>query len=385
MPILRHLKDQAKALLKAGGAASLTDAQFRVARVYGYASWPKLKAHVESLREVGRLKAAILSNDVDQVRSMMRANPALHVAAIGRGGNGPLTLVAETPVPGPPSPERLAMVAWMIENGSDVHRGGDAPLMRAALWGDRVAMMELLVRYGADVNAAYGGTYPILWAPCETVDPVSMRWLLDHGADPNCVNQGRTVTALDMLIGAYVRSPNLATCIDLLRHAGGRTRYDLPGVIDTICDRADRLAPSLDADPSLVHRRFPELTFGNSGLRRLQLQSATLLHVAAEYGSLDCARLLLRRGADVNGPALIDAAGIGGQTALFHAATQSGDLGLRMVRLLLAEGADPAWRATLPGHYERAEEILNCTPLDYAIAFSGDEAMVRLLRKPDAG
>ena len=35
-PNLRHLKDQAKDLLKAGGAASLTDAQFRIARQSGF-------------------------------------------------------------------------------------------------------------------------------------------------------------------------------------------------------------------------------------------------------------------------------------------------------------------------------------------------------------
>jgi hypothetical protein len=52
-PDLRHLKDQAKALLKAGGAESLTDAQSRIAQIYGYASWPKLKAYVNSLKEVG--------------------------------------------------------------------------------------------------------------------------------------------------------------------------------------------------------------------------------------------------------------------------------------------------------------------------------------------
>ena len=32
-PNLRHLKDQAKDLLKAGGAESLTDAQFHIARL----------------------------------------------------------------------------------------------------------------------------------------------------------------------------------------------------------------------------------------------------------------------------------------------------------------------------------------------------------------
>ena len=50
-PNLRHLKDQAKDLLKSGGAKSITDAQFRIARLYGFASWPKLKAHVESFEE----------------------------------------------------------------------------------------------------------------------------------------------------------------------------------------------------------------------------------------------------------------------------------------------------------------------------------------------
>ena len=57
-PNLRHLKDQAKDLLKAG-AESLTKAQFQIARLYGFASWPKLKAHVESLVVLGQLKRAI--------------------------------------------------------------------------------------------------------------------------------------------------------------------------------------------------------------------------------------------------------------------------------------------------------------------------------------
>ena len=62
-PNLRHLKDQAKDLLKTGGATSITDAQFQIARLYGFASWPKLKVHVESFEEVGQLKQAIDTND----------------------------------------------------------------------------------------------------------------------------------------------------------------------------------------------------------------------------------------------------------------------------------------------------------------------------------
>ena len=55
-PNLRHLKDQAKRLLKASNARSLADAQLKVAREYGFPSWPKLKAHVDSVAEADSLK-----------------------------------------------------------------------------------------------------------------------------------------------------------------------------------------------------------------------------------------------------------------------------------------------------------------------------------------
>jgi len=154
-PDLRHLKKQAKDLLRSGGASSLTEAQFKLACEYGFSSWPKLKAYVDSLASVGQLKDAIDSNDVLRVESLMTCAPELHRAPLGYGNNGPLTWVAECRgvLCGP---ERLAIAKWMIENGSDVHQGGDGPLMRASLNDSRILMMELLVRHGANVNARWG-------------------------------------------------------------------------------------------------------------------------------------------------------------------------------------------------------------------------------------
>src|SRR5215472_8274088 len=222
-PNLRHLKNQAKDLLKAGGASSLTDAQFKVARLYGFASWPKIKAHVDSLEEIGRLKQAIDTNDLARVKSLMARNPSLHQAPLGYGKNGPLTWVAECRVPwAPPSADRLSMAEWMIDHGSDVHQGGDGPLMRAALVGHRIPMMELLVSHGADVNALWGGYFPIIFAPCESVQPASIKWLLDHGANPNCPQPRSKYpgTALDYVIATYGRSSELGSCIDILLDAG---------------------------------------------------------------------------------------------------------------------------------------------------------------------
>jgi ankyrin repeat protein len=371
-PNLRHLKDQAKDLLKAGGAVSLTQAQFKIARSYGFSSWPRLKAHVEALEEVGQLKQAIDSNDLERVKAMMTRNPELHRAPLGYNKNGPLTWVAECRVPwAPPSPERLAMAEWMIDHGSDVHQGGDGPLMRAALVGHRIPMMELLVARGADVNALWNGYYPIIFAPCETVDPMALKWLLDHGANPNRTDSRQKYpgTALDFVIGAYSRSEQLGECMDILVAAGCPTRYKIPPVLDLLRGRIDLLAEHLDADPSLLHRRFPELDFGATAERCLTLRGATLLHVAAEYGNVEAAKLLLDRGADVDARAATDNAGVGGQTPIFHAVTQFYDWGLPVAQLLVDREADLAVRVKLPGHYERLEEVVECTPLGYALLF----------------
>jgi ankyrin repeat protein len=391
-PNLRHLKGQAKDLLKAGSATSVADAQFQIARLYGFGSWPKLKAHVESSEEVAQLKHAIDTNDFEHVQTMMTRNPALHRAPLGYGNDGPLTWVAECRVPwGPPSAARLAMAEWMITHGSDVHQGGDGPLMRAALNACRIPMMELLVERGADVNALWHGHFPIIFSPCESLDPAALKWLLDHGANPNppdhaCEISGDAYpgTALDYVIAGYARSlERLSTCIDLLLQAGGETRYNIPAVLAVLRGRLDDLAKLMDAEPGLVNQSFPKLDCGQTGGRSLLLQGGTLLHVAAEYCNLAAATLLLDRGADVNARATVDKAGIGGQTAIFHAATQSGDDGLPLTGLLLQRGADLGLRVKLPGSYERPGEVVECTPLAYALLFGGDRQRktVALLRE----
>jgi ankyrin repeat protein len=388
-PNLRHLKDEAKALVKAGEAATLSAALFQIARLYGFASWPKLKAHADSLeasmREAAELKQAIDTNALGRVKALMTRNPELHRAPLGYGKNGPLTWVAECRVPWEaPTATRLAMAQWMIDNGSDVHQGGDGPLMRAALVDSRIPMMELLLQNGANVNAEWNGYFPIIFAPCETLEPGALKWLLDHGANPNCGKAGRKYpdSALDYVIGTYSRSANLGACIDILLEAGCASRRNMPVVVDLLRGRMDLLAQRLDEDPSLVDMRFPELDFGSTGARRLTLRGATLLHVAAEYGNLEAAKMLVERGADVNVPAALDEAGVGGQTPIFHAATQFYDWGLPVVEFLVRKGADLSVRAKLPGHYERPDEFVDCNPLGYARLFPGKESRtVEFLRE----
>lgn len=386
---LQQLKEEAKELFKAGGVANIRAAQAEIAHQHGFESWCKLKEHVEMAEDITELKRAIDGNDFHHVKKLMSRNPALHQAPMGYGKNGPLTWAAECRIPwGPPSTARLEMVEWMIQSGSDVHQGGDAPLMRAALVGHRIPMMELLVSCGADVNGAYNGYFPVILAPAETLEPASLKWLLDHGANPNCALPGPYPnTALDHTLSTYSRSHQLGACIDVLLAASGSTRYNIPPVLDLLRGKLDRLTEHLDADPAMVHRQFPELNIGVTGTRSLTLRGATLLHVAAEYGITEAARLLLNRGADVNARAAVDVDGVGGQTPLFHAVTQFSDWGLPIAQLLLERGASITVRVKLPGHYSRPGEVVECTPLGYAQQFPGgnnSNGCIALLREQGA-
>jgi ankyrin repeat protein len=188
------------------------------------------------------------------------------------------------------------------------------------------------------------------------------------------------------LLGAYVRDPEvLSNCIDIVLNAGGKSRYQVPAVLAVIRNRLNELTELLDADQALVHRQFPTLDFGTTAARLLTLRGATLLHVAAEFGNLEAARLLLDRGADVNGKALVGKDGVGGQTAIFHAATQGYDRGLSIVRFLVDRGADLTVRAKLPGHYEKPGEIVDCTPLGYALLFPGNQGPTSVLLREQGG
>jgi hypothetical protein len=52
--------------------------------------------------------------------------------------------------------------------------------------------------------------------------------------------------------------------------------------------------------------------------------------------------------------------------------TQFGDDGFAVTHLLLERGADLGLRVKLPGSYERTSEIVECTPLGYALLFGGE-------------
>src|SRR5271167_482548 len=79
-PNLAYLKKQAKELLRSVQHHKLADAQHTLANEYGFASWAKLKRHVESLglTPAEMLKGAVCDTDAARVREVLELYPQLH-------------------------------------------------------------------------------------------------------------------------------------------------------------------------------------------------------------------------------------------------------------------------------------------------------------------
>src|SRR6185436_4850071 len=89
-PSLEQLRKQAKDLQSKGEKQSLAAAQHAVARMYGFASWPKLKSHVELLT----LRRLIADGNTNGVGELLQSSPAL-AKAVFDDDTTPLHLAAE--------------------------------------------------------------------------------------------------------------------------------------------------------------------------------------------------------------------------------------------------------------------------------------------------
>src|SRR6185437_13517505 len=78
-PDLEYLKKQAKELLRTMRQGKLADAQHTLANEYGFATWAKLKSHVEALglSPAEALKEAVCASDPVRTREILERHPEL--------------------------------------------------------------------------------------------------------------------------------------------------------------------------------------------------------------------------------------------------------------------------------------------------------------------
>jgi len=186
-----------------------------------------------------------------------------------------------------------------------------------------------------------------------------VRAVLDAGFDLHAPIKGKSV--VNALIEMYSRSDGFAGCLRLLLERGAV--LDDPRIAPVLLDDIGALERALDADPAMVsHRTSLICAF-------TPLIGASLLHVAAEFGHLRAARVLVERGADVDARAATDADGLNGHTPLFHTVNSNGNRSAPLLDLLLDAGASPEVRLsgiTWGKGFEWETTCFDVTPISYA-------------------
>ncbi len=414
-PNLDQLKKQAKELLnafRAGDAAAvaevrahygsdqsqasdeafqLSDAQLVIARSYGFASWPKLKAFVDGVT-IGRFVTAVNSGDADRVRAMLRQRPELvHMDTAGNNEHRGLHYAVLR--------RDAAMVRLLMESGADARKGiwphrdattalalardrgydelveiiereeqrrreqtscpnatvspAQDQINQAIRDGDNAAAIRMLEADGSLVRACdrTGGTP--LHAAAQAANEEMVEWLLAHGAGVHKKDL-RGFTSLDRAaLGVTYyndRAHRFPAIARLLLDRGAEVT--LPAAI--ALGKADRIRELISADPGLLRQ---EIRWTEGGL----------LTLAVKHGQLDVVRLLLDLGLNPDEPTLLSeleepTSSFG--SPLWHAAATGR---LDIAELLLDRSADP-----------NANLYASGWPLSRAYE-RGDERMKRLL------
>lgn len=373
---------------------ALADAQLVLAREYGFANWPRLKAHVELGMLKAQLETAVRGGDLAETQRLARLRPSLLRERIRNcDGGTALSLAAQW--------GHLEMVRWLRAQpaGDPQHA-----LSRASMRAHR-EVMEYLMAAGSDPNGPYAAGMeqygPVITAVCEVQNAQAMAILLEHGARLTWrTPDGMEHNPVSMLIATYGREPlGKAECLEVCAQAG----FELPDtpVMALHRRRWDLLEAHLRREPSLLARQFteaevypPTLGIGpGEGLHMASINGATLLHLATEFHDGEMMEWLLRRGADPNARTAIDAEGFGGHTPLFHATVALGRKDAELARVLLDHGADPNRRATIrkalvmngDAELEQERRFYNVTPVGFARQFQWargvNQAAVELLLK----
>jgi len=186
-----------------------------------------------------------------------------------------------------------------------------------------------------------------------------LRAALDAGADARAPIKGKA--PVNWLTEMYSRGDDFSACLQILLDRGAV--LDDPAVAPILLNDADGIAAAVRAQPSLLDHRTTMVSAFTP------LVGASLLHVAAEYGNANVARVLIELGADVDARAAVDEFGLNGHTPIFHTVNSSFNRSAPILQMLLDAGARSD--ITVPGiswgkGFEWETTFFDVTPVSYA-------------------
>ncbi len=346
------------------------------------------------------LHRASQSGDLHEVRAIVTAQPALLDSRESRGGNTPLAWAVFH--------GHLELVQYLVRQGADIetrNSDGYRPL-HAAASRNHEEIARFLIEEGADIEAAprFSDDTPLAIAAAHG-SPDVLQLLLSRGA--------RVVTGTSFPPLHYVAGDGFTSFVDLMLAKGAPVNEaDINGktplhwaVRAGYLSREDQAAQRFYGGLRHGARREPEkwprepllvvesLLASGADVNAKSRFAETPLHVAAEAGRPEIARLLLRHGAQPNARERY------GFTPLYFAADHGRG---EMVRVLLEHGAEvnaargkigwtPLHEAAANGHVRESRLLIESgadvdaradsgkTPLIYAATRGHEEVVVLLV------
>ncbi len=375
-PDLEHLKKQAKhrldALRREDPGAKLADAQYAIARAYGFESWRALKAEVERRLAVdldARLVAAVQQGDLSSVRAILDQHSE-KLAVTGGAWDKPLLHIAAWE-------GHLNIVEELLDRGFDVNtrcRTDNAYAMHFAAEKGCLGIVKHLAEAGGDIHGdGDDHEFGVLgWATCfgEVRDDVAA-YLMQRGATLHIFSaialdraeDVKRIVADDptqlkrmMSRNEHRRRP-LHHAADKNRPAMVRLLLDL-GADATIADDSGATPMSYASDPAIVsmlsEAGAATNLLGALGAGQFDLAEKLLgddpdrlgpdgrdtvtLHLMASRSKPDAVRWLIDHGVDVNAKRKLWDCNL---TAL-HVCAERNET--EIARMLLDAGADPGLR-----------------------------------------
>jgi ankyrin repeat protein len=381
-PNLEQLRKQAKELLQefragvpsaiaevnqfernADSRFALSDAQRVIARIYGFASWPKLKAFVDGAN-IARFAEAVQAGDLAQVRTLLASRPEL--VATDRAENDEHRGLHYAVLR-----RDAAMVRLLMEAGADARKGiwphRDATsaltLAQERHYDEIVTVIEEGERHRREEmscsNATVSPTQDQISAAIAQGDDTTAMQLLDEdrtlihacdrdGLTPLHVAARRNrlelvAWLLERRANVHKKDPSELTPLDhaaLGANPRNKRAERFPRVAALLLEHGAmltvRAAVALGDLPQV--RQF---IAAEPGLLRQISGSGGLLTLAVNHRQMESAELLLDLGADVDERILLEGveeAAVSWGMPLWHSAL-AGDLA--MTTLLLDRGADP--------------------------------------------
>jgi hypothetical protein len=164
----------------------------------------------------------------------------------------------------------------------------------------------------------------------EIHSPEGIKECFDNGISPNDYFKDKPL--IYELITEYARGPKFKECFKVFVDHG--LHFDDKILLAIFLDDAIALDAQLQGDKQAVNSIYSfDCAF-------TPLYKVSLLHICAEFNHLDCAKILVKYGADINFKAGTDEYGFGEQTPIFHTVNQHANACIDVMNYLIAESAD---------------------------------------------